>query len=92
MEGISYKRKVATRIGYIRDVPESTTKKGCCLIRNSLFAKRIDSVKYVREKEFFIERAKIWSNIDIPNDDSFHYFKEVYCRITFNYGNRNELP
>ena len=92
MEGISYKRKVAIRIAYIRAVPESATEKGCCLICNSLFHKRIDSVAYVREKEFFIERAKIWSNIDIPNDDSFHYFTEVYCRITSNYGNRNELP
>ena len=92
MEGISYKRKVAIRIAYIRAVPESITKKGFCLICNSFFLRPIDSVAYVREKEFFIERAKIWSTIDIPNDNSFHYFTEVYCSITLNYGNRNELP
>lgn len=45
----------------------------------------------MKEKDAFVKRPEIGSNIDIPLDDRFYCFREVYTRSTPNFGNGKEM-
>ena len=36
-----------------------------------------DKVEDIKEEDIFVKSARVCSNIEIANDNSFHYFMEV---------------
>ena len=65
-------------------------KRNCCLIFNFVL-EHMYNVSYLKEGNFFVKGAKIWSNMKISSCHCFYYFREVYGRIAPSYGKRKKV-
>lgn len=65
-------------------------KRNCCLIFNFVL-EHIYNVNYLKEENFFVKGAKIWSNMKILSCHCFYYFREVYGTIAPSYGKRKKV-